>query len=43
MDMQDKLKEIEYLLSEFNSRELEKEKRSLIKRLYKKGVIYNGK
>ena len=38
--MREKLMEIEYLLGEFpNSKELIKMRRSLIKRLYKKGEL----
>lgn len=38
--MKDKLNEIEYLLGEFpNSRKLSKMRRSLIKRLYKRGEL----
>ena len=38
--MREKLYEVEYLLGEFpNSKELSKMRRSLIKRLYKKGEL----
>jgi hypothetical protein len=38
--MKDKLNEVEYLLGEFpNSKELSKMRRSLIKRLYKRGEL----
>lgn len=38
--MKDKLNEVEYLLGEFpNSKELFKMRRSLIKRLYKRGEL----
>ena len=38
--MREKLMEVEYLLGEFpNSKELSKMRRSLIKRLYKRGEL----